>query len=447
MGKVKFGVCTASAFLAVSLTCGAFGASADESIADKQQQLNELREENEKRQQEIDNLGGNISENEDAMALIGDQIDGYLNEIAVYGELVTAKQEAVEQNKAQIEEIENTIAQKEIDIENKRAKAVELKAENDANLEKFGKLARYMYMNNFSNQLPVLSGSDDWFDYFVYADVVQNVGRQNEEFMEQINSSIKEQENLIIQLNDEISSLETEKATLEQEKAELEQQEIDLENTKASLEASAEDRREKLNELASENDEYQDRIAGLKYNIAEAEAQAEAINKEIEELIRQAQENRDPDMPDYSGDGLRWPLDAQYHQIITGFGFDPWRGGNHGGVDIWGSGIHGANIYAAQSGVVTTTSFTCPHNEPKRNGLGYDGCGGGFGNYIIIDHGGSLATLYAHVEAIYVSAGDFVEKGDVIGAVGSTGWSTDYHLHFETRVNGTRVDPINYLPV
>lgn len=446
MGKFKFGVCALCAALIVAFAgSGSLSAKANnQSIEDKQQQVNAIREENEKRQQEIDALGDDIADNEAAMKLISDQIDGYLAEIAAYSELVTAKQAAVEQKKTEIEEVKKSISEKEAEIEAKKAKAAELKAQNEANLERFGKLARYMYMNDMSTQLPVLNGSDDWYDYFVYSDAVNNIAKQNADFVNEINASIEQQQTMITELNNEIAALEAEKESLEDEQSKLEQQEAELENIKSSLEASAEDRRNKLYTLAANNDDFKARISGLKNSIAEAEAQAEAINAEIEELIRQAQANRDPEMQDYSGDGLHWPLAPQYHRITTYFGYDGWRGGNHGGIDIWDSNIHGATIYAAQSGVITTTSFTCPHNYPKR-GMGYDGCGGGFGNYIIIDHGGSLATLYAHVQAIYVSPGQFVEKGEAIGEVGSTGWSTDYHLHFETRVNGSRVNPLNYV--
>ena len=73
------------------------------------------------------------------------------------------------------------------------------------------------------------------------------------------------------------------------------------------------------------------------------------------------------------------------------------------------------------------------------------GVRGGYGNCVIVDHGGGVATLYAHQSSLAVSEGDSVKRGEVIGAVGSTGFSTGPHLHFEVRVDGVPVDPLGYL--
>lgn len=98
----------------------------------------------------------------------------------------------------------------------------------------------------------------------------------------------------------------------------------------------------------------------------------------------------------------------------------------HAGTDF--RGATGTPVLAAAGGTVVSAG-------PR----------GGYGNAVIIDHGGALATLYAHQSRLSVVAGDQVETGQVIGAVGSTGYSTGPHLHFEVRVNGTPVDPLNYL--
>ena len=218
MGKLKIGAFASCAALCVAVFGGSFGAKANDSIADKQQQVNAIREANEKRKQEIAALGEDISDNEYAMELIGAQIDGYLAEIAAYGELVTDMQAAVAKKKAEIEQVEKDIADKEAEIEVKKAQIEELQAQNTANLEQFGKLARYMYMNNMSSQLPILNGSDDWYDYYVYSDVVNNITEQNADFMNEILASIKRQEDMITEFNEEIAVLDADKARLEKER-------------------------------------------------------------------------------------------------------------------------------------------------------------------------------------------------------------------------------------
>ena len=121
-----------------------------------------------------------------------------------------------------------------------------------------------------------------------------------------------------------------------------------------------------------------------------------------------------------SASGFIWPVSGP---ITSGFG---WRWGRmHEGIDI--GAACGTPIRAAASGTVV-----------------YAGWMDGYGNLTIIDHGGGMATAYGHQSAIYVGGGS-VSQGQTIGAVGSTGHSTGCHLHFEVRVNGTPVNPLNYL--
>jgi murein DD-endopeptidase MepM/ murein hydrolase activator NlpD len=121
-----------------------------------------------------------------------------------------------------------------------------------------------------------------------------------------------------------------------------------------------------------------------------------------------------------SASGFIWPVSGP---ITSGFG---WRWGRmHEGIDI--GAACGTPIRAAASGTIV-----------------YAGWMDGYGNLTIIDHGGGMATAYGHQSAIYVGGGS-VSQGQTIGAVGSTGHSTGCHLHFEVRVNGTPVNPLNYL--
>lgn len=117
-------------------------------------------------------------------------------------------------------------------------------------------------------------------------------------------------------------------------------------------------------------------------------------------------------------------------RMTSGFGMriHPVRGGRrmHKGVDL--AAPTGTPVYATADGIVGLARW-----------------GRGYGLYIKIDHGAELETRYAHLSRLAVAAGDRVEKGEVIGYVGSTGWSTGPHLHYEVRVDGVAVNPIHYM--
>lgn len=440
----KLCVCFVSAVTVLSIAGDCtlqMKAAGQSSIASLEAKAQKLKEENEKRKQQIAALDSSISDNQETMDLVKDQIDGVIDEINTFSNLITAKQEAIDKKLIDIANVEDSIANKEQEIAQKQVKIAELQAENKLNLEKFGKLARYMYMNNASSQLPVLNGSNDWYDYFVYSDVVKNISGQNYDFMKALQASIADQENMIRELNQSIETLEAEKLSLQQQKAEYEDEAANLADEKKNLEYDASQKRNYLNGLAAENRTLKSKIDGLEDEIAQANAEREKLNSQIEELIRQAQQGSGGGY-DYSGDGMRWPLASNFHLITTYFGYDAWRAGMHRGIDVGNAGIKGAPIYAAQSGRVISVINYCSHNYGKNWSCG---CGGGYGNYVIIDHGGGLSTVYAHCQSIYVSEGQHVSKGDTIGEVGCTGWSTGFHLHFEVRKNGVAVNPFNYV--
>jgi len=121
-----------------------------------------------------------------------------------------------------------------------------------------------------------------------------------------------------------------------------------------------------------------------------------------------------------AGSGYLWPAGVRY--ISQYFG---WR---HTGLDI--AGKIGTGLYASRAGTVTRSQC---------------GWNGGYGCYIIIDHGNGITTLYGHASRLYVSVGEYVSQGQTFAAMGSTGRSTGSHLHFEVRVNGARQNPLRYI--
>jgi murein DD-endopeptidase MepM/ murein hydrolase activator NlpD len=153
---------------------------------------------------------------------------------------------------------------------------------------------------------------------------------------------------------------------------------------------------------------------------ARREARQEASRREAEQATRTRPLST-------SSSGFLWPADGVK---TSDFG---WRthpifgtGRLHAGIDI--GAAYGSPISAAASGTVVSA-----------------GTMSGYGNVVVLDHGGGIATLYAHQSSVAVGTGQAVQRGQTIGYVGSTGYSTGPHLHFEVRVNGTPVDPMGYL--
>ncbi|MBR1530303.1 MAG: peptidoglycan DD-metalloendopeptidase family protein [Oscillospiraceae bacterium] len=142
-------------------------------------------------------------------------------------------------------------------------------------------------------------------------------------------------------------------------------------------------------------------------------------------------------IPDYDETAFGWPCPGYYY-ISSGFG-TRW-GTTHKGIDIAQNA--GADAVASRAGKVIKINTSCTHNYGKNSNC----CGNGYGNYVLIDHeDGTYSTMYAHLQSVIVSVGDYVEKGQTVGYVGTTGWSTGYHLHFEIRKDGVAVNPSNYL--
>lgn len=173
------------------------------------------------------------------------------------------------------------------------------------------------------------------------------------------------------------------------------------------------------------------RIAALESELAEFDREERELTEFIQaEQERLAAERRVPTAPvnTVSRSGFIWPTSGS---VGSGFGprLHPILGyyRMHSGLDI--GGAWGSPIWAAKDGVVIAAGWQ-----------------GGYGNTVVVQHEGNVATLYAHMASINVSVGQGVATGELIGAVGSTGLSTGPHLHFETRVNGTPQDPRGFLP-
>ena len=213
------------------------------------------------------------------------------------------------------------------------------------------------------------------------------------------------------------------KAEYEQTLADQQSSKTELEGKKSELEAQIDQANELIKELESDYESYKDAYDDSSANSAALDSQ---INSMISALESQQKTSTGTVV---TGTGTYiWPLPGYSGQHTFGMRYHPilkyYR--MHYGEDI--SAPTGTPILAADSGTVVTVSYEA----------------GGYGNYVVINHGNGRSTRYAHMSAFAVSTGQYVTQGQVIGYVGSTGLSTGSHLHFETRVNGTAVDPYTY---
>ncbi len=411
-------------------------------IADADAKIKEI-------EQKIAAAGSDIEANEAQQDNYWNKLVATQNKIDLVNLSVANKEQEILDKEAEIADVEQRIADKEVEISETERKIIDteeqiarLEQENRDNVQRFGQIVKAMYMTDSSNYLSVIAGAEDFYDIFVRSEILKNASDQNMKFMQKLLDDIHFQEDVKTELGNIKVQLEADKDQLAADKIKLETDREDLEDEKYALDEEVKYYNDlnagywtEYNTYSVQIQNLKDRQANLQYQKKVTQADRDKAQAALEEEIRRAKE-RAKNNTVYDTGEWTWPLNPSYQLITTYFGYDSWRGGNHGGIDIGNSGIMGANVYASKGGEVLVAKTTYIP--------GYD-----YGMYVVIDHGNGYQTLYAHLSAIYVTVGQEVTKGECIAAVGSTGWSTGPHLHFEVRKDGNRIDPFSVvaLPV
>ena len=428
-------------------------------ISNAQSKLAELEKKQKELDKKISSTSNNIKTEQENQKAIEEQIDTVQETILTLTNSINALN-------TKIQSLEKSIQKKEKQVETK-------KNEIDNGIVDFKQRIRAMYINGNDTYSDILIGATDFYDMLMKIELVKKVAEHDDKMIDNLIALKGQYETEKKELEKDKSELETNKKDLESQKKTQQSQKDKLEKlfakSKAAMEKLKKDKAAFEKNKATVNKESDAAEAQIQKLYKQQEkikakekAEAERRRKEAEEAARRAQEaaqnnNNNSSPSDASGNTtgqtstdnsdynytdksqFTWPVPGFYH-ISYGVG---WRwGAYHKGIDIWSQGIRGANICAADSGTVILVSNTCTHDYGKTNSCG---CGGGYGNYCIIDHGNGYWTLYGHSHHISVTQGQHVEKGDVLGIVGSTGHSTGDHLHFEVRINGEAVDPTLYV--
>lgn len=326
------------------------------------------------------------------------------------------KQEAIRQNlklqistaRRQIEILSEKIAILEEEIEGKKTELTELSGEIEKQRGFFMRRIRSIYMSSVNSSiLGRVLGVESIGAYLSCGKYLSRISEHDGALLESLDSAMERARVLKRELETDREDL-TETMGLQEQKRES------LSDLKKGVEST-------LHDIRKMEEEYL--------------ADQAAIQKEMDQVqkdIAAVYASRRSGSPvDYSGTGFIYPLEGR-RAVSSGYG---WRFGGsnfHTGIDF--PAPRGTPIRASASGTVFYV----------RTGAGY-GRKWGYGNYLIVDHGGGFSTLYAHCGGIAVSEGDDVSKGDTIAYVGTTGWSTGYHLHFEIRINGKHQNPLTYL--
>ena len=292
-------------------------------------------------------------------------------------------------------------------VEDKISDNTELLQKTEADLKvknkKLQQRVRDIYINGQISYVDVLFGAKDFADLMTRMDVLKRI--------------IKHDYDLIMKVREEKATVENTRAQLEKDKAEAEVLVTDAQAKKAKVEDKESEQQVLLDQAIYDRDTSERMYEEIM-----------AASQEVANMIRRSHMSS----AGYSGapagaGGMIWPISGP---ITSEFG---WRthpifgtARFHSGLDIGGD--YGMPIYAAASGTVI-----------------YAGWISGYGNAVIIDHGGGVTTLYGHNDSLNVSEGENVAQGQVIAMCGSTGNSTGPHCHFEVRENGEPVSPYVYL--
>ncbi|MCI5802397.1 MAG: peptidoglycan DD-metalloendopeptidase family protein [Oscillospiraceae bacterium] len=305
----------------------------------------------------------------------------------------------------QIQVLEEKISLLNDNIEEKEIEIIDKQADIDDNYTLFKKRVRAMYMSGDSSTMGLILGADDFYDFLTRAEVLSRIAEHDRELIER--------------LQKDKADIEEAKAEIEADRADLEGSVANLDGLKSTLSGQLEQTQKQIQDISALEEQFLKDKAKNQQEMAAVQADIDDIYAKLES------------MGDYVGGEFLWPVPG-YSNITSYYG---WRFNNsdfHTGIDISGANVYGKKIVAANSGKVV---FVQRSYTP----------GKGYGIYLIIDHGGGMSTLYGHTSEILVDVGDYVTRGETIAKVGSTGWSTGPHLHFEIRVNGKHTNPLEYL--
>ncbi len=364
-----------------------------------------------------------IDDKQEELQDVKDEKSSVLSEIDKLNESISATEKEISNLNSKITELTNSISEKEKDIQ-----------EKEKEFEEKDKLLQdrlvALYEAGDTTYLDMLLTSGSITDFISNYYLVSQLAECDTEVLSQIENTKKE-------IEEDKKELETQKQEINKTKSEIAEKNEQLKSDKSTKQAKVNSLTEEEKSIQSQIDEYDAQME--KIAAAERKAAEEAAAKKKQEEEEKKNQSSTGSTGATGGSSgtvtssgkMTWPIPG-YKNITSNFGYrihpiyGTWK--LHSGIDV--GAPTGAKFVAADDGTVLIASY------------GYNG---GYGNYVVISHGNGITTRYAHGTTILVSAGQKVTKGTPVLTVGSTGASTGPHAHFEVRVNGVAVNPLNYL--
>ena len=370
----------------------------EESIRQKKEAIAQAQEERKKLQSGLSDVKAMVAELEKSK----NSLSNYVKELD--GQLTSVE------NK--IQELKTLIAEKEEEIRVTKAELEEAIAVEETQYEEMNTRIKFMYEKGDQFYFEMMLGASSFSDLLNKAEYIESISAYDRQKLEEY------------QLNRQL--IEVCKAELEEEEAVLQEAKVSVEQEQANLETLIATKEKEIVGYETDISNKEEAIRQYEADIAAENATIAALEKAVQEEMKLL---NGANAPVYDGGMFKWPCPS-YTRISDEFG---WRIHPTLGVEKFHNGIDmaapaGSPILAAYDGVVVASDYNSS-----------------MGNYIMINHGGGLYTIYMHASALYVSAGQSVSMGDKIAAVGTTGRSTGNHLHFGVRLNGQYVNPNSYL--
>ena len=407
----------------------------EKTAADYKEEIREKKEQAEEHKQEMRSSESKVDMMEEAVAGLNSE----KKELQVAKNELSATVEALDAQLTNVQEVlvelGEDIDRKTKQVENIKNRLREAEANQDEQYASMKQRIKFMYEKGDTAYITMVFGAQNLTDMLNKAEYIEEVSAYDRQLL----NEYTETKYRVINLKDK---LEVEQASLleTQEQAEIQEYQMsmlidqkngEIEKYESEISTKEDAIKEYEAMIASQNAT----IAALEASILKAEREADALQKELEEsgLSDNDIDSSSSSKPVTTQQVFSGPFcmpAPSYTRVSDDYGnrIHPILGVKqfHNGIDFAAPG--GSPILAAQSGTVIAAAYSST-----------------MGNYIMINHGGGVITIYMHASALYVSAGQTVTKGQKIATVGRTGRSTGNHLHFSVRVNGSYVSPWSYL--